>query len=1176
VTVSFILAGAVWPDTPVRDALAARIAGACPGAEVIEAREGLDAPRGAAAVIGDAIRGARGAVVVVVEPWAPLGVDALRALAAAGGTGLGIETGPDVAALAWPPAPGGADLVAELASAASATSAVPIDDRPMPAWAIRKTAFDEAGGLDPGWWSVGLLEDLAARLPAAAIVLVDSGASGARASAWPLDPALHAFLTRRNRILTAFRSLPADRLGVELARVTVEALRAATAASGLTGDQFRFGGGWGAAEGALARLLRPGADGASSLADHFGTLAPLLALDSALDALPRLLEIRQPAAEPEAQPAAEPGAQPAAESQKLPSASVVIVTWNGKEHLGPCLSSLTASHYPADRLEIVVVDNGSTDGTVEWITREHPKVRVVPLASNQGFTGGNTAGVAAATGDVLLFFNNDMRVEPDTVRRLVDAAADGTACAAARVLSWDGRAIDFLRGTISFEARGFQDYYGEPVTLDRTRATDTFFPNGGAFAVTRAAYDRAGGFDDAFFAYYDDVDLGWRLRLVGLDMRVEDTAVVYHRHGATSRTQPAGQKRFLMERNALWTVVKNYGEDTLRRTLGPVLLLATRRLLDEARIDERAAALAPFAPFSRRVSATPRIKAIYRAAGSAPALPSAGDRLILGLPAESLAAVGAVIDTLGDTARARQRIQAARRVGERDVLPHFGRAFECISSFASYRPIQEALIEALDLQRVFTPRSRLLIVSHEAIATNMSGPAVRFLEIGRALSSVARVTLAMPGEPGVRDAQVTIAGFDPAHPTSLRRLAEDADVIFVQGFALALYPFLAALMVPIVVDLYCPFTIEHLEQTRGRAAAGDAAVNDEAAGFLGVLNAQIDQGDFFICASEVQRDFWIGALHSRGRINPRTYAADPTLRRLIDVVPFGLPDDDFDRTAAALPPVLKGVRPGIAATDTVLLWGGSLLDWQDPVTLIEAVAALAPRRPELKLVFMGTKHPNPLVKPMRAVAASRERAEALGVLDRHVFFNDWVPYAERARYLAEADLGVSTHRAHLETHFAFRTRMLDYVWARLPIVCTDGDVFARLVRSEGLGIAVPPGDAAALAQAIDRLLGDDAARASARAALGRLGRDLHWSRVVAPLARFLQAPASAADHAVGLARVRADLQGGYRVSKWLKRTALRVGVTERRVEQFKRLGLVRALVVVRNRVALARAIRRAR
>jgi glycosyltransferase involved in cell wall biosynthesis len=233
-----------------------------------------------------------------------------------------------------------------------------------------------------------------------------------------------------------------------------------------------------------------------------------------------------------------------------------------------------------------------------------------------------------------------------------------------------------------------------------------------------------------------------------------------------------------------------------------------------------------------------------------------------------------------------------------------------------------------------------------------------------------------------------------------------------------------------------------------------------------------------------------------------------------------------------------------------------------------------PKRPEVKLVFMGTQHPNPLVKPMRAVAASRERAEALGVLDRHVFFNDWVPYTERARYLAEADLGVSTHREHLETHFAFRTRMLDYVWARLPIVCTDGDAFARLVRDERLGAVVPPGEAGALAAAIDRLLGDEAARAAARERLRQLGREMQWSRVVAPLARFLAEPRPAADHAVGLARLRADLQQGYRVSKWVKRTALRLGMSEQRVEQLKRLAVVRGLVVVRNRLALARARRR--
>jgi glycosyltransferase involved in cell wall biosynthesis len=266
---------------------------------------------------------------------------------------------------------------------------------------------------------------------------------------------------------------------------------------------------------------------------------------------------------------------------------------------------------------------------------------------------------------------------------------------------------------------------------------------------------------------------------------------------------------------------------------------------------------------------------------------------------------------------------------------------------------------------------------------------------------------------------------------------------------------------------------------------------------------------------------------------------------------------------------------GIGAGDTVLLWGGSLLDWQDPITLIDAVAQLVATRPDVRLVFMGTKHPNPLVAPMRAVEESRERARALGLLDRHVFFNDWVPYAERARYLAEADLGVSTHREHLETHFAFRTRMLDYVWARLPIVCTEGDVFAGLVRTKGLGAVVPAGDPDALARAIDHLLGDPAARTAARERLGRLGRELQWSRVVAPLERFLREPRAAADRAVGLARVHADLARAYRLSKWLKRTALRIGVTERRVEQLKRMRMVEVLMSWRNRRALARARRRA-
>src|SRR5690606_1008136 len=128
-------------------------------------------------------------------------------------------------------------------------------------------------------------------------------------------------------------------------------------------------------------------------------------------------------------------------------------------------------------------------------------------------------------------------------------------------------------------------------------------------------------------------------------------------------------------------------------------------------------------------------------------------------------------------------------------------------------------------------------------------------------------------------------------------------------------------------------------------------------------------------------------------------------------------------------------------------------------------------RPEVKLYFLGTKHPHPGVPEMKIVSDSRALAQELGVADTNVFFNSsWVDYRDRGNYLAEADLGVSTHHSHIETTFSFRTRILDYLWAELPMVVTEGDHFAELVEERGLGRAVPAGDVDALASAIDDLL----------------------------------------------------------------------------------------------------------
>jgi glycosyltransferase involved in cell wall biosynthesis len=596
------------------------------------------------------------------------------------------------------------------------------------------------------------------------------------------------------------------------------------------------------------------------------------------------------------------------------------------------------------------------------------------------------------------------------------------------------------------------------------------------------------------------------------------------------------------------------------------------------RIDERAARTPPTAP-TAPTALTPST-ALTALAGQSGAIRT--------MPLESLGATAAALAALPRLVRDRAAVQAARRVPDAQILPRFGRSLEAVSSVGSYKRLQQLLSEALGLPELFRTRTRVLIIGHEAIAANMSGPAVRVLEMGRALASVARVTIATPMAAAVEDPHVTFATFSPTEAAGLRRLAEDADVLLVQGFTLAQFPFLETMHVPLIVDLYCPFTLEHLEQMRARGAAAGSAAADalaaaqrDAAGVLGVQNDQLRDGDYFICASEAQRDFWIGTLHSHGRINPLTYADDPTLRRLIDVVPFGLPEESVttaaSRAQAAVNepgrPVMKGVRPGISATDRVLLWGGSMLDWQDPLALIRAVGELARARQDIKLLFMGTRHPNPLVSPMQVVGESRALAQQLGLLDTHVFFNEWVPYDQRARYLVEADLGVSTHRDHIETHFSFRTRMLDYIWAGLPIVCTRGDFFAGLVETRGLGVTVPPGDVTALSRALADVLDDPAKTSAARSRLHALQHELRWSAVIAPLARYCAQPHFAADRAPSMRAFRSRLEQQYRGSKWLKRTALRFGVSEYRIERLKQSGVGRAAMAAQTRLALHRARR---
>jgi glycosyltransferase involved in cell wall biosynthesis len=245
-----------------------------------------------------------------------------------------------------------------------------------------------------------------------------------------------------------------------------------------------------------------------------------------------------------------------------------------------------------------------------------------------------------------------------------------------------------------------------------------------------------------------------------------------------------------------------------------------------------------------------------------------------------------------------------------------------------------------------------------------------------------------------------------------------------------------------------------------------------------------------------------------GRINPVTYDIDPNMASLLAVVPFGVADDPPRHTR----PVLRGVVPGIGSDDKIVLWGGGIYSWFDPLSLIRAIDKLRSRLPEVRLYFLGMKHPNPHVPEMRMAVEAVELSERLGLTGSHVFFNEgWVDFDDRQNYLLEADLGISTHLDHVETEFSFRTRILDYLWAGLPVVATAGDSFGQLIDTRGVGITVPPEDVDALEDVLFRMLDDDASRVEFGRRSAALAEEFRWSQVLAPLIEFCRRPHRAPD-----------------------------------------------------------------
>ncbi len=242
-----------------------------------------------------------------------------------------------------------------------------------------------------------------------------------------------------------------------------------------------------------------------------------------------------------------------------PLVSVIVVNWNGKKYLADCLQSIRAQTF--SDYEVILVDNGSTDGSVEWIRENFPGwVQVLANKRNEGFSGGNNRGIKAAVGKYIVLLNNDAQADPRWVEELVKVAEENPQAgmlACKIYLQGDLKIIDNVGHLIYRD--GLNRGRGR-LEVDRgqyEKMEEVFFPSGCAALYRREMLEEVGLFDEDFFAYGDDTDLGFKGRLAGWKCLYVPKAVVHHRYSQSSGAYSA-LKAFYVERNRVWIAVKYF------------------------------------------------------------------------------------------------------------------------------------------------------------------------------------------------------------------------------------------------------------------------------------------------------------------------------------------------------------------------------------------------------------------------------------------------------------------------------------------------------------------------------------------------------------------------------------------------------------------------------------------
>jgi GT2 family glycosyltransferase len=257
--------------------------------------------------------------------------------------------------------------------------------------------------------------------------------------------------------------------------------------------------------------------------------------------------------------------RPKSPEKDYPLVSIIIPHWNGVDVLAECLESLHKCTYP--NFEIIIVDNASSDGSPDWIEKNHPEVKLVRCDKNHGYAGGCNRGVPVAQGEYLLFLNNDTIHDPGWIDPLVDTLDQDSTIAAvqSKLLNYYERdLLDYAGG-----CGGMMDILCFPfargrlfLTQERDKGqydgkTRIFWASGTAFMTRKSLFDEVGGFDEVFFAHQEEVDLQWRMQLMGYQIFVNTESLVYHKN-AVSLPMHSPRKKYLNHRNTLIMMLTNF------------------------------------------------------------------------------------------------------------------------------------------------------------------------------------------------------------------------------------------------------------------------------------------------------------------------------------------------------------------------------------------------------------------------------------------------------------------------------------------------------------------------------------------------------------------------------------------------------------------------------------------